>query len=704
MEGKKFDIRALYVEDDADTREAVVEMLQRWITVLYVAENGRQGLELFEKYRPDLIISDLRMPQMDGLEMFKAVREIDGNTQIIVTSAYSDLDYFLKSIDLGVSQYVLKPISREQFFAAIEKCAKQAELEKQIQIQDAFIRKLNQAVEQSPAMIMITDYNGTAEYVNPKFVEDTGYTLEELKAGRFGFLANEAISESFQSVLETLKSDGVWKEERLAGKKNGEEYWEQLSISPLKDAGGKTTHFLVVKQDITARKKMEEDLFKAKNELELRVAERTAELLKANEQLKMEIAERKQAEETALEAYGQNLQLLSSIKSIVIGVSRNDVIFQWNQAAENTFGIPTAAVIGRPFRECGIKWDWDEVLGKIRNCRDKKESVRLDEVRYVRPDGKEGLLGLSVNPIGDQYDQNASYFLFGTDITDRKKMEAKKALSQKLESIGQLAAGIAHEINTPIQYVGDNLHFIQESFGHFEKLLEAYGPLVKYAQDNPSCRELAAAINGTVEAVDLPYLRAEIPKAIEQSLEGIARVAKIVRAMKEFSHPSHGVKSPANLNQAIESTVAISRNEWKYVADLITDFDPDLPPVECVVDEINQVVLNMIINAVDAIKEANPGPGKGKITIKTGSNDKFIEISISDTGAGIPQEIIDKIFDPFFTTKEVGKGTGQGLTLAHDIVVNKHYGSIEVESEVGKGTTFTILLPISGTPARSEPK
>jgi PAS domain S-box-containing protein len=462
------------------------------------------------------------------------------------------------------------------------------------------------------------------------------------------------------------------------------------------------TNYLIVIQDITERKKLEADLYQAKNELELRVVERTAELLKINEQLKLEIAERKKAKEKLLEINEQNLQLLSSITSIVIGVSKDDLIFQWNQVAEKTFGIPATAVIGKPFSECSINWNWKEVSAKIQLCREKQESVFLDEFRYQRPDGSDGLLGLTVNPIGKGKDSNISFFLFGVDITDRKKSEARRALSQKLESIGQLAAGIAHEINSPIQYVGDNLHFIEESFGKLKKMHEGYEQLVK-AQSGNCNLDLAAEIDNLTQTMHWPYLKTEIPKAIEQSLEGVARVTKIVRAMKDFSHPSQGVKVSADINQALESTVTISKNEWKYVADLIADFDPELPAVECIIEEINQVVLNMIINAVDAIKETNLGPNeKGEIVIKTRNKKDFVEIMISDTGVGMPPEILAKIFDPFFTTKEVGKGTGQGLTLAHDIIVNKHNGSIEAESEPGKGTTFRILLPVKGAPPKGE--
>ena len=209
---------------------------------------------------------------------------------------------------------------------------------------------------------------------------------------------------------------------------------------------------------------------------------------------------------------------------------------------------------------------------------------------------------------------------------------------------------------------------------------------------------------GEVEAVsekaDLEYLREEIPKAIEQSLEGIGRVSKIVQAMKEFSHPGADEKTPIDINKAIESTITVSRNEWKYVAEMETDFDTGLPMVPCLPGDFNQVILNIIINAAHAIAGVvdKDSVDKGKIAISTTMDTDWAEIRISDTGTGIPEEIKDKVFDPFFTTKEVGRGTGQGLAISHSVVVDKHGGTITLETEEGQGTTFIIRLPLGDNP------
>jgi len=239
--------------------------------------------------------------------------------------------------------------------------------------------------------------------------------------------------------------------------------------------------------------------------------------------------------------------------------------------------------------------------------------------------------------------------------------------AQKMEAIGRLASGIAHEINTPIQYVGDNLRFLQDAWEHVRPFLPASG-------HNP----------------DLDFMIAEAPAAAAQSIEGIQRVAKIIRAMREFAHPSDDGKVPTDLNHAIETAITLARSEWKYVATVETHLDPRLPQVVCLADEIQQVMLNLIVNAAQAIAT------NGTIRISTATVGPNVEIRVSDTGCGIPDSHRAKIFELFFTTKDIGKGTGQGLAIAYSVITQQHNGSIRFESEAGKGTTFVIQLPIDG--------
>ena len=275
------------------------------------------------------------------------------------------------------------------------------------------------------------------------------------------------------------------------------------------------------------------------------------------------------------------------------------------------------------------------------------------------------------------------------------------AQSQKLEAIGQLAAGMAHEINTPIQYVGDNFHFVSDSLLAIDKVLAQYAQLLETVKGAELFSDLTAGIEDTIADIDLPYLREEIPQAVRQCNEGIERVAHIVKAMKEFSHPGSQRMKPVDLNYAIESTLVVCRHEWKYVAEAVTDLDPDLPPVRCLAGELKQVILNLVINAAHAITEAKKTDRLGRITVSTRQNGEVVEIQVADDGAGIPEAIQSRIFDPFFTTKEVGKGTGQGLSIARNVIINKHGGTLSFETKPGAGTTFSIRLPINGRLNRS---
>ncbi|QDT12181.1 sensor histidine kinase [Planctomycetes bacterium K23_9] len=282
---------------------------------------------------------------------------------------------------------------------------------------------------------------------------------------------------------------------------------------------------------------------------------------------------------------------------------------------------------------------------------------------------------------------------------DLEKIELRLAQAQKLESIGELAAGIAHEINTPIQYVGDNTRFVQTACDDLVDVLQSCQALIATLNEEGDVDKAKQTLQTSLDDADVEYLLEEIPSAITQTLDGVDRVANIVRAMKEFSHPGVSEMALTDLSNAIENTVMVARNEWKYVAEMETEFDPDLPPVSCLPGELNQVLLNMVVNSAHAIAESlgESSEQKGKIKISTHLATPFAEIRISDNGTGVAEEDIQRIFAPFFTTKAVGKGTGQGLAIAQTVIVEKHGGAIEVESQLGQGTTFIIKIPIDQT-------
>jgi len=402
--------------------------------------------------------------------------------------------------------------------------------------------------------------------------------------------------------------------------------------------------------------------------------------------------------------------IVDLIDDVVCLVDRNGAIGRVNRALE-TWGLgEIRAALGRDAHEvfhgqcqaadCEVAcWIQNVLLGRdngsVREIVDPvlKRRVHLRQASATAgPDhAPRWLLVL--------HDATAEYEL----RKEFTRLQVQLAQAQKLEAIGRLAAGVAHEINTPAQFVRDNLEFLKSGAETLQHSARLHQELLAVVANGTADRALAAAQKEALAALDLDFVLAEVGKAASEGLEGIGRIASIVHALKEFSHPGGGSIGKIDLRRAIESTVTVARNEWKYVAQVETYIDPDLPTIDGYAGELNQVFLNLFVNAVHAIAEKTQGVDgdSGRIRIRARRHGDSVEIRFEDDGAGIPEAIRCKMFEPFFTTKPMGKGTGQGLALARSVVVGKHKGSIDFESRVGKGTAFILRVPIVA--AQSEP-
>lgn len=398
----------------------------------------------------------------------------------------------------------------------------------------------------------------------------------------------------------------------------------------------------------------------------------------------------------------------------IIVTDHSGVIETFNAAAQAIFGYHAVEVVGKRLATLLPLLDEEADAGPPRDAQNgagRARDVRR-EVEGLRKDGTACPLELAISTVCVENQQ--LFTVIVRDVSERKRaeeelrqlhlLEAQLAQAQKLESIGQLAAGIAHEINTPSQYIGDNTRFLREAFAALRPLLDRClelrdGAALRADRDGPW-----QALLSCMEQADLEFLLKEIPVAIDQSLEGIERVTQIVRSMKEFAHPDGEEMQSIDVKAAIKNTVTISRNEWKYVAQVVTEVADDLPPITCRPGELNQILLNLIVNAAHAIEARGAGRTgtPGTITVRTRRDGEWVEIDVEDTGTGIPETIREKVFDPFFTTKKVGRGTGQGLAIARAIVVERHGGTIDFDTEVGRGTTFKIRMPICPKSARNK--
>lgn len=314
------------------------------------------------------------------------------------------------------------------------------------------------------------------------------------------------------------------------------------------------------------------------------------------------------------------------------------------------------------------------------------------EICAVRSDKSLFSVEASVSRIESQ--GQPVFIVLVRDLTRRKTTEAKLAQAQKMESVGQLAAGVAHEINTPIQFVGDNLNFIAGAFEDIASLMELYHALYELNVRNDDTTSLLEKIGTQVELVDLPFLKQEFPSAIAQSNDGVERVAAIVRTMKEFSQPSTDAREACDLNRMIRNVIALSASRWREHGDVVFD-SAELPAFICSTGQMNHAILNLLTNAIDSIAQRWADSKQGRIAIASALREDMIELRFQDNGIGIPQDIQCQLFDPFFSTKKAGVGSGQGLSFVYSVVVDQHLGSIQVNSQEGQGAEFVLRLPVA---------
>lgn len=506
------------------------------------------------------------------------------------------------------------------------------------------------------AIVAVTDAEGRITYANDKFRKISGYSEDKLIGATHRLVSSGHHDRAFYAEMwGTISSGSVWQGEVLNRSKDGDDYWIDTTIVPFLDEHGVPFRYVAICTDITRQK--------------------LAQLQLQNKHALLK-------------------QVFAAIPSILIGVDREGSIYIWNPVAEGAFSIVWQDAVGRDFNVLGIDWEWDKIDQALVDARNNGFS-QLENFNYQRPDGSDGFLGISLLSLMDN-GLDGGVLLLASDVTERIRLQNQLQLAQKMEAVGELASGIAHEINTPLQYSGDNIRFLRDSFADLMRLLERYATLREYCAGSAVAPELTGSLKDLEEEIDFAFLAEEIPAAITQSLEGLEKAGTIVGAMKEFSHPGQKEKIPTDINRMLENTITVARNEWKYVAQMQTEFDDELPLVVCL-PELNQVFLNMIVNAAHAIeaKYGHNASEPGTITIRTRHDAQFVTIEISDDGCGIDSEHRQKVFHPFFTTKEVGHGTGQGLAISHAIVVELHRGSIDVISEKGEGSTFVIRLPIS---------
>lgn len=572
---------------------------------------------------------------------------------------------------------------------------------------EAEMLRLALVVQKTQNAVIISDSDGCIQWVNEGFTRLTGYKPEDVIGELAYFLQGENTNpETVENIRQSMLRREPCTCEIYNYSKDNRGFWLSISITPIRNDKGEVQGFIAVIMEITERKAMEDSLRVAHDNLEQRVSQRTLELTCANVSLHKEVNERRKAEEELRKTQHFLRKIIDNDPNLIFVKDSQSRFLMVNQAVADMYGTTIENLIGKS--DADFVSDSSEVK-KI--CEDDQLVLKNLQEKFIYEEkitdchGVERWLQTVKRPLPLGADGELCVLGIATDLTERKVLEGQLHHSQKMESVGQLAAGIAHEINTPTQYVSDNTRFAYDSLDDINVVLKKYKKLLKAAKKGAINAELLREIEEEIDSKDIEYLMEEVPDALKQAIEGINRIGKIVQSMRTFTHPGVARKMSADLNKAIESTLAVAQNEWRYVADLETDFDENLPPVPCLLDEFNQVILNILLNATHAISEVvgDGNHGKGKIRVSTARiGDSCVEVRISDTGGGIAKDAQSRIFDPFFTTKEFGKGTGQGLAISHNIIVKKHNGQLDFETKPGIGTTFIIRLPLTMEEAKMQ--
>ncbi len=681
--------RVLIVDDEEDILTLFEQYLSSRGHDVQVTTDPMEAVRRMEADDFDVLITDILMPNVDGTSLLSEIHKSSGFTQVILMTAMPSVETAAAGLRTGAFDYLTKPIPLSVLAKTVEQAANKKELllendrleeenrqhrkklEERVGEQTKEIRLLLERyrtlVVNSPLGIFQCNREGTVIAANPAFAGLTGFNNAEDLLG-VNVLAHDTfvLSGLTQRIQECFINGKTSVTEHPYFGKDTTERFFRLHLAPIRNDSGDTRAVQAMVEDITNRKLSEHrlteserkyrTLFESANDAFLLM--RDLRILDCNS--------------TSLTIFGCN--------------DRKDLV---GKSLARFFPEDQPGRDPRAFQMIDIMRE------------NQAEEPKMFEWSFLRTDGKPFDAEVAFNTI--ELDGNHLLLTVVRDVTERKQLENQLRQAQKLESIGQLAAGIAHELNTPIQYIGDNTRFLQEAFpGILSAAKQQFDLLKELARlvGGDESQALLDRIEDHRNEADLEYLLDEVPTALDQTLEGVDRVADIVRAMKAFSHPGTGGHKGIDLNRSIENTIIVARNEYKYVADLVTDMDPGLPLVPCDASEINQVILNLIVNAAHAISDRiDRSMGeRGTITISSRTVGLWVEVRVSDTGTGIPSKVRERIFDPFFTTKEVGRGTGQGLAISRSVIVDKHKGTLHFETEENVGTTFVIRLPLKVEP------
>ncbi len=653
----------LIVDDNLATLQLIQNILKAHAYHSTAVQSSREALEFIQHTIPELLLIDINLDGMNGFQLCQKVKAMPQarDIPVIFITGDSSRRNIRKSFEVGGIDYIRKPFLVEEVLSRTSMALNNARAKKVLQ-------EVNKELEERVALqtrelnLLFSITKLASQTVSLQDI------LRKVVAVIMKNFAQDVIVPEIHYRNEIV-TEGSPKKQK------------ELLSSPLSIQNQK---FGIIKIFSTNRTADKQSVLTPESK----------DLLEAVANEVSKIIAQKEAQENVKNQEKYFRALRDSSPEGIVTLDQSRQVVDTNPAFQNIFGFSLKEIKAKQLDNFILPQRLKKEGAEITSQITRRQNILKKTVRKTKKNQEIhcSIIGVPLN-IDNQH---RDYLLIYRDITREKELEVQLMQANKMEAIGQLAAGIAHEINTPTQYVTSNIEFFQDVFPDLFKLIDNYTQLRKKIDPQTINAQFLQNLDEKIAATPVEFLREEIAAALTDSLEGLSKISKIVDAMRTFSHPSTDEKQDIDLNTIIQKTITVTRNEWKYDAALETDLEESLPPVMAFSDQISQVMLNLIVNAVHAIQAAKPKDkaDKGWIKVVTQAGDSAVKIQVTDNGSGIPAEIQDKIFNPFFTTKEVGKGTGQGLSLIYNVVVENHQGKIYFDTEVGQGTTFTVELPI----------